>query len=126
MGIMSAEPLAQVAVFSWCGVIPMTVPFFTTSLQDNVNQFIAACKNGFGMKGGQIFEATDLEDPAHRRVSQADMQHHPERDRKIRNVRETADMQEKMGWRGRSQRYAAVSAFITGTLAHKFAVLFCF
>lgn len=59
----------------------------TSSLQDNVNQFIAACKNGFGMKGGQIFEATDLEDPAHRRTSEDDMQQHQDGDRKIRNVR---------------------------------------
>ena len=53
---------------------------------DNINQFIAACKNGFGMKGGQIFEATDLEDPTHRRMSQGDTQHHQDDNRKIRNV----------------------------------------
>ena len=52
-----------------------------------MNQFIAACKDQFGMKGGQIFEATDLEDPARRRASLANMQNHPEGDRKIRNVR---------------------------------------
>ena len=59
-----------------------------SSLQDNVNQFIAACKNGFGMKGGQIFEATDLEDPTRRHMSQGDTQHHQDDNRKIRNVSE--------------------------------------
>ena len=55
-------------------------------LQDNINQFLRVCKSEFGLKGDQLFEAVDQEDPQKRQGSTRELEDQIAEDRRIRNV----------------------------------------